>query len=194
MTGHTVNQSQAVGIAVGLLMFSLFSLASIQAGGQNSEIDPLHKCPGTDGGVGDACLAPLSVWNGWTPTEPVCRSVGKKVDAIIEAGGEVKWADLFRNERCARLGLPHGVAAMADVLADENSPFVKCVTRNSFDNRCMDELDRHSFLPPEIKLCSMYRDTLSETSPDEEPLLQYPYKNERCWRRGFTHYEPGQAR
>lgn len=154
--------------------------------------DPFPACMTETGGDGKTCLARQGGWYDWAPSAAACRFVGEKVDAIIAAGGDAKWADLFRNERCARLGLPHGpVAAAAGASFLPDHPHTRCRLRTGLNFLCDEPFGRHGFAPVSEVSCSVqyfiakrYRAGELPYSPDDA------FQNERCWRLGLPHFEP----
>jgi hypothetical protein len=196
MNGRAVNETRTAQVMAACLIAALFTLAPFQARAQAAGTDPFLVCPDADGGEGDDCLAPLPVWYAWVPNKAECRQVGARVDAIIQTGGQAKWTDLFRNERCARLGLPHGpVAAAAGnkvVLASPDppdNPYALC--HYYFGSECDEKLGRHSYYTSGEGLCENRLEYLSkEWSGDGSLSIEYPFQNERCARLGLPHFEP----
>ena len=193
MTGQRPRASHSIKITAGALIVALLCallLAGPPAAAQSVAIvDPFPACM-DETGDGKACLERQGGWYDWAASEAACQFVGDKVDAIIAAGGDAKWADLFRNERCARLGLPHGpVAAAAGVRFDPDHPYRRCLVLLT-DNDCFEILGRHSFMPYtensrlENRIAEDYR---AGEWPDEP---KDSFKNERRWRIGFPHFEP----
>lgn len=198
MNRRAANEYSIARIVAGCLIAALLALAPFQARAQATETDPFLVCPDADGGEGDDCLAPLPVWYAWIPNDAECRQVGAKVDAIVQAGGQAKWTDLFRNERCARLDLPHGLiaatsgnkvvlAAPADPTVPDN-PYARCTYY--FGTECDEELGRHSYYPSTVDVCEHYRDSLSKAFLGDHPMfIDYSFQNERCARLGLPHFE-----
>lgn len=180
------------------LMFTLALFPPAQA--RAAGADPFPACMAETSGDDKTCLARQGDWASWTASEAACRFVGKKVDAIVEAGGQPKWANLFYNERCARLGLPHGpVAAAAGNKATGGTwivldhPYAQCVylDRGNSDN-CDDSMGRHAFYPLRPAICEGFSDDLPDYRREHEKpySLSTSFENERCWRLGYPHFEP----
>lgn len=172
-----------------LFVLALLPPAQTRAAGD----DPFPACMAETGGDGAACLARQGGWYDWAASKTACRFVGERVDAVIAAGGDAKWADLFRNERCARLGLPHGpVAAAAGDRVVPDHPYVQCVTLKAGRSvYCDDSMGRHAYYPYKKASCEHFRDTLPELH--QKPRRPYSpsasFENERCWRLGLPHFE-----
>lgn len=168
----------------------------LHAQAATSEPDPFQQCVADGSGSETACLARLGVTHDWRATEAACRFVEGKTGAIIEAGGQVRWIELFYNERCARLGLPHdATAAAAGAKVDFESPFVQCAGTEKFKNvyQCYELLGRHSFHPRWESFCVLKANWIRKYRTGEYPLSIYgSFQHERCWRLGLDHYKADQ--
>jgi len=150
------------------------------------------------------CLTRLGGLYNWNPTEAACRFVSYKTDAIIDAGGDAKWRDLFYNERCARLGLPHSLtAAEPGAQLIYNAPYWRCMNDIGNAGNCWDILGRHYDYPSlrtspcDHEILTLRRGfDVRPLQPTSTPavfptsrLWFYAFGNERCWRLGLPHYE-----
>ncbi len=196
MTGRRQEIVRFLLIVKHALLYLFLSLGTTPAQSQNAEsVDPFPICMEETGNDDVACLARQGGWYDWRPTKASCRFVGTRVDSIIKAGGQAKWRDLFRNERCARLNFPHGsVAAAAGGKVVPDHPYARCLFRNSgFGSSCDESMGRHSFYPSTTGRCVYHRRALRERQQEqEEPgslSLGDPFENERCWRLGLPHFE-----
>lgn len=148
--------------------------------------DPFPACMAETGGEGTACLERQGNWYSWRVSEAACRFVGARVDAVIAAGGEAKWTDLFRNERCARLGLPHGpVAAVGGTTAVSLSE--QCMV---LSGDCLEFLERHKW--DSYWSCPAMQKSLTKAYRKGAfpSILRDIFFNERCWRLNLPHFEP----
>ncbi len=195
---------------LGLLLFTLLFIAahfaipgiSARAVGQNAT-DPFAQCI-NQGTEPLQCLDKLGDPYSWNPTETACRFVGEKVEAIIAAGGDAKWRDLFYNERCVRLGLPHSRTAAEP--GDNIHPHARdsqCMREIMDASNCWDILGRHSKYPKlgqfaceyEIRALRTRRDALAPLfrprswRMSDSMLWPDAFTNERCWRLGLPHFE-----
>ena len=180
----------------GCALFLICALAAgrpIQAQTATAEQDAFQQCVVNGSGSGTTCLSRLGEKYAWRPTETACRFVAGKVGAIIEAGGQVKWIELFYNERCARLGFPNdATAAAAGAKVDFESPFVQCAGNKKYESHfdCYDLLGRHSVYPRAEIYCAMNADWIRGNRAGEYGLSYYTlFRHERCWRLGLSHYK-----
>lgn len=129
----------------------------------------------------------------WRADPVGCQAVGAKVDAIIQAGGDARFRDLYYNERCARLGMPHsGTAAIDEEGYNPNHPFTECLARPGFiDSYCFEELGRHMLHPRGAGSCGVQRrSTIQLVEEGKLPILwEWLFENERCWRLGMQRYD-----
>lgn len=148
----------------------------------------------------------------WYPRDAEeCEGVGARVDKVISLGGEPKWRDLFKNERCARRGLPHSVEAVnAGERAGPDGPYAKC--DQGFANRyyCDEEFGGYLWYPhgDGNKSCHISTQFVGlqmehfwsrpppelHTGPDwarrKPPIWRSMFRNERCWRLGQKFHAP----
>lgn len=181
-------RGNSLGKNSGAFLFVLCLLLGARTGG--AAPDPFTQCAGQ--GVNEtACLARLGEQFDWRPTEAACRFLSAKTEAIIEAGGDVRYRDLFYNERCARLGLPHGLTAAAGVAVDPDSLYRKCRSWETDIHplECNEELGQH-FSHSTEGGCHLSRISVDDDRKNKEPSTWYSlFGNERCWRLGLPHYE-----
>lgn len=192
MTGNNNNTIGAAAVLFALV--ASIALAAHPASGQatGNPPDPFTRC--VEQGAGEtACLARLGEQFDWRPTEAACRFLEAKTEAIIEAGGDVRYRDLFYNERCVRLGFPYGeTAAKAGVKVTPDSPFEQCRRKeNTLLTDCSEELGQHAQTEWE-SVCYFSRNELREDrTTNELSSWLYLFDNERCWRLGLPHHEKG---
>lgn len=189
MTGRKNSIRKAASACLFAIATTL-SLAAQPAAAQTSDAapDPFTRCVAQ--GVGEpACLARLGEQFDWHPTEAACRFLDGKTEAIITAGGDVRWRDLFYNERCARHGLPYGeTAAKAGDAINPEHPYLQC-TKTLFSAECDEEFGQHS-KHPRKGWCYMGRNDLRDDRKGNELSIWYTlFENERCWRLGLPYYE-----
>lgn len=143
----------------------------------------------------EACLLRLG-YQAWYPFgDAACESVVAPVHAALAADNQIEWENLFRNERCARLRMPHDTTAAeagSITIADmaENTatqPYVSCIKEVKGQDICLERVGRHIWYPLH-QSCHMLDDIL-----EGDPQL-YSWKllffNERCWRLGLPHIRP----
>ena len=161
-----------------------------------AERDPFQQCLADGSSSETECLSRLGETIDWRPTQAACRFVEGKTGAIIEAGGQVRWIELFYNERCARRGLPHdATAAAAGAKVDFESPFVQCAGDEKYSHpiQCYELLGRHSFHPRWKSFCVVTAGWIRRFRSGEYPLsLASLFEHERCWRLGLPRYEADQ--
>lgn len=180
-----------------LFILALLPPAQVQAAGAN----PFQACMTETDNDYRTCLARQGDWANWSASEAACRFIGIRVDAIVVAGGQAKWMNLFYNERCARLGLPHGpvAAAAGDKVTGGtwvvfDHPYSKCVYLDAGDRTdCNDSMGRHAYYPVRMAVCEGLRGYLLRDHQEQKQsreMLSNPFENERCWRLGYPHFEP----
>lgn len=155
--------------------------------------DPFLQCVAEGSDSETACLSRLGDRFGWLPTQAACRFIANKTGAIIAAGGQVEWIELFYNERCARLEFPHdATAAAAGARLDFTGPFAQCADNERFSHptECYELLGRHSFHPRWESFCVLKAEWIRRYRSGEYPLSLYGlFQHERCWRLGLAHYQ-----
>lgn len=145
----------------------------------------------------ERCLRKLG-YQSWYPYgDAACESVVARIYAVLAANNQAEWESLFRNERCARLGLTHDTAAakagsITNVEEIENiksMPYVSCEKETKDQEICLDRVGRHTWYPMQYS-CHMLDDIL-----EGDPQL-YSWKllffNERCWRLGLPYIRPSE--
>lgn len=188
MTRHNNNYFGAAAALFALV--ASIALAAHPASAQTASDlpDPFTRC--VEQGAGEtACLARLGEQFDWRPTEAACKFLEAKTEAIIEAGGDVRWRDLFYNERCARFGLSHGrTAAAAGDVVNSDHPYLQC-TKTLFSAECDEELGQHTRHPKE-GWCYIGRNDLRDDRQNKKLSIWYRlFENERCWRLSLPYYE-----
>ncbi len=191
-----------------MLLAALLAVANaMPAGAEMTETDEAGRrafaaCLDGAGNDEEACLKELGYY-AWYPRDAAaCEAVGALVRLAIDNGGQAEWRDLFLNERCARIGMPHdrGAAAAGDTDPDtlESSPegaisrkiFVDCLDGKHWnDEPCFEKVGRHRWYDEDI-YCAITRDIV-EIGAEKRKIQSWKllFENERCHRRGVWHYE-----
>ena len=137
----------------------------------------------------------------WYPRDATeCMGIGERVDKILALGGEPKWRDLFKNERCARRGMPHsGKAVTAGEKAGPNTPWERCATGFSSRTHCREKYGNHLWYPHKKDACGLprrkaeeYMEERRKKPPERRRPIgwRYLFENERCWRLGQEFSQP----
>lgn len=139
-----------------------------------------------------ACLNKLGP-AAWMPEdETVCEAVASRIGAIIEAGGLARYPDLFRNERCARLGRPHNqLAAATGSPYSIDRTFVECYNRNpnGILMDCSDIVGTHKWYPVTDKECPALTRMIAKYETDPlDRSWDILFHNERCRRLRRDYY------
>ena len=153
----------------------------------------------------EACTDKLGRYAWYPHDNAVCEVVATFVHKIITDGAQVEWHDLFFNERCARLHLPHDREAAAagdtDPQTLKSSPegkasrqiFVDCLDGKHWnDEACYEKVGRHRWYDEEI-YCGLTGNIVKLSAKNREiQSWKLLFMNERCHRMGVWHYEPAQ--
>lgn len=137
----------------------------------------------------------------WYPRDAEeCVGIGARVDKIIGLGGEPKWRDLFKNERCTRRGLPYSVEAVtAGQEAGPNTPWERCATGFSSRKHCHEKYGNHLWYPHKNDACAFPKGVVDreaeewrKRSPEKRRPISwwFLFENERCWRLGHEFSQP----
>jgi hypothetical protein len=137
----------------------------------------------------------------WYPRDGVeCAGIGERVDKVLALGGEPKWRDLFKNERCARRGMPHsGKAVTAGEKAGPDTPWERCAMGFSRRTHCHEKYGNHLWYPHKNDACGFPKgvvDSEAEEWRKKSPKRRRPiswwflFENERCWRLGHEFSQP----
>lgn len=132
---------------------------------------------------------------GWMPVDDsMCETVAARIEAIIEAGGLVRDSDLFRNERCARLGRPHHEEAAAVGSPDSTDrSYNDCRKTHPYGPflPCMDDVGYRKWYPSSEKDCPALVQIFTEyPSQKVESSWKLLFNNERCRRLGQVYFVP----
>lgn len=135
-----------------------------------------------------ACLDKMGI-NAWYPRDDTeCVAVAKRINAVFAVGGLPRWPALFRNERCARLGMPHHEdAAAAGTVEFNDRSYIDCYNIDYNQIICGDIHGRHRQSPRSAKDCGAMSATLGRIL--DRSNWESNFANERCWRLGWPHYE-----
>ncbi len=142
----------------------------------------------------DSCLEKLGRYAWYPREEAVCEIIGARVEEVLELGGAPKYRDLFMNERCARLDLPHGkTAAAAGATRIGNENYAICGVEGSSSRlpQCADVVVRHLWYPVSSVYCKST--VMRLRSGERSPIYAYwslLFETERCRRLGGTYYKP----
>ena len=184
------------------LCFAAALLAAVSAGtgparAEMTEADEagmqaFTACLDEAGNDEDACIKKLGRY-GWYPRdEEGCITIGARVEKVLEIGGIPKYSDLFKNERCARLGLPHGQkAAAAGIMGIGNERYTGCGLESiSADYPgCESEAGQHLWYPRKKRDCLFPRIAL-EKDVGAVYFMQWfsLFETERCHRLGKEYF------
>ena len=151
-------------------------------------------CLDETGNDEDACTEKLGRYAWYPHGGATCETVGARVERVIDLEGQVKWRDLFMNERCARLDLPHNqTAAVAEITRIGKVPYFLCGPDDGFagSSSCGNELSRHFWHPWNNSSC---RITMHALMKDVEGISYSSwdslFKTERCHRLGMDYFQP----
>lgn len=139
----------------------------------------------------------------WYPRDAAkCEGIGARVDKVIELGGEPKYQDLYKNERCARLALPHSAdAANIGESVGPDGPYAACETTPPYNESdfCTDELGEYRYFPHKERYCPVSKSGVKKFFGRywKIPLEKRPapewiwfFRNERCWRLDKEFHQP----
>ena len=179
------------------MMLGLGLLAAGAARAEMTEADKegMHvfaACLDENGGDENNCLEKLGRYAWYPRDDATCEAVGARVNEAISGGGHAELRDLFFNERCARLGLPHDTEAAKD----KNSPnlglaYDACLDETHNPLVCDDRLGRHKYYPVVPGMCSAQGKMMFEVyKASWQPLWSSFFENERCRRLGEPYFEP----
>lgn len=142
-------------------------------------------CLDENGGNEQACFTSLGMYAWYPKDEAECVAVAGRIDAVFAVDGLPRWPSLFRNERCARLDMPHHEeAAVAGTREFKDRSYANCYNINYMAYTCDDIHGRHR----------RFRASDRECEAIGQMAFRYPswellFENERCWRLGWPHYE-----
>ncbi len=188
----------ATGLMLGLVLLAAGAARAEMTPADEASMRTFAACLDENGGDEDACVGKLSLYAWYPVDDKVCDTIGVRVEKVIELGGQPKWRDLFRNERCARLGLPHGAgAARAGTRWDQQEPYAQCSELEIDWRDCKEELGRHAWHPYDENDCLRTLRGLRKQEQIMDPNRPYIwfmlFHTERCRRLGFAYFEPGAA-
>ena len=137
----------------------------------------------------------------WYPRDAEeCEGIGARVEKVIALGGEPKWRDLFKNERCARRGLPHSVEAVnAGEKQGPDSQWERCIANFGYRPNCREKYGNHLWYPHKEGTCPREKKFLAREMKEywakrpekrRAPYWYFFFQNERCWRLGREFHEP----
>ena len=137
----------------------------------------------------------------WYPRDAEeCEGIGARVEKVIALGGEPKWRDLFKTERCARLGLPHSDEAVnAGERAGPDGPYARCDAQLLARPLCHEEIGNHLWFPHKQDACALIKRYVSGDMEEfwrrRPEMRNHPYwsqifRNERCWRLDLEFHKP----
>ena len=182
----------ATGLMLGLVLLAAGAARAEMTEADEAGMRAFAACVEAAGGDEGACLGKLGRY-AWYPKDgAVCETVGARVHKAISDGAQAEWQDLFFNERCARVGLPHDrEAAKAGDRLDPDREYGKCMDEIKKPFECDRTLGRHSHHPWADGECEISRQL--ESVYDElgwTPAWQDLFSGERCRRLGMPYFEP----
>lgn len=171
-----------------LLFVSMAMASSESVRRGNLQQTKFIKCLEDTSGNEQACLRKLGIQAWYPGGDADCEAVIKRIDTVLAVGGLPRWPDFFKNERCARLGMPHHAEAVASSAQDYNDrSYLDCYNVDYDYEVCDDIYGRHRRHRPSEEDCAAIADTISEIV--KRPGWEGSFMNERCWRLGLPHYE-----
>lgn len=146
------------------------------------------------GGDEKTCIGKLGRIAWYPHDEAVCEAVGAQVEKVIELDGLPKWRHIYMNERCARMGLPHGAkGATVGARVDPNNPLARCVNAGPWKNFCLDTYGRQGWYPFRDNVCPFNtRGLARQTRDGEKQVWSMLFYNERCRRLSMDYFEAPQ--
>jgi len=143
-------------------------------------------CLEETGGEENICLEKLGLFAWYPGDEAECAEIAERIDAVFAVEGLPRWPALFRNERCARLGMPHNNEAAAAGTAEfDDRSYVDCYNIDYMVYTCDDLYGRHKRFRGSDKECRAIGNMAAK-----HLLWEMVFENERCWRLGMPHGEP----
>jgi hypothetical protein len=153
-------------------------------------------CLDEPGGDEAGCIEELGRYAWYPRDDATCKAVGARVDRIIGLGGDPVWRDLFQNERCARLGMPHGAAGLPIQPGSEAAGvFTACEDKWGW-GICVEMFGRHEYFEVDSK-DSCKSSTYLFNKPNADIEIKWwrrLLKNERCWRLGEAYFDTSTVR
>lgn len=187
MGKHPNLRISAIGIGALLAFTFLYSSSSLPL--EDSRRKSFLACLKERSNDENICLEKLG-YQAWYPREePDCMAVAERIDAVLAVGGLPRWPDLFRNERCARLSMPHHEdAAAAGDRSYVDSLYLSCYNADYNHLVCGDIHGRHKRYPRNADDCDAIGSMLSRGLGVTQ--WETIFENERCWRLGLPHFKP----
>ena len=145
-------------------------------------------CLDESNGDEQVCLEKMGLLAWYPRDETECVAVAARIDAVLAVEGLPRWPTLYRNERCARMGMSHHEeAAVAGTAEFDDRSYVDCYKIDYMaPNVCDDIHGRHRWSGGSDKECKAIGDIAFKSL-----LWEMLFENERCWRLGQPHREPG---
>ena len=184
----------AVGFVLGLALLAAGAARAEMTGADEAGMRAFTACVEEAGGDEDVCVDKLGLYAWFPLRDTACETVGARVEKVIELDGQPKWRDLFRNERCARLGLPHGAgAAKAGVRWNQLDRYAQCSELEIDWRDCKEELGRHAWHPYDENDClTRGLEYQKKNKNPNHPYIWFMlFETERCRRLGFAYFKPG---
>lgn len=161
---------------------------TIGAGPENAKQTMFATCLEESGGDEQVCIDRMGV-HAWYPRDKTeCAAVVQRIDAVLAVKGLPRWPDLFRNERCARLNMPHHEESVTtSVKGYGDRSYLDCYNVDYNHVACDDIHGRHRRHRPSVEDCEAIGSTMSLIL--DRANWESNFANERCWRLGLPHYE-----
>ena len=136
------------------------------------------------------CIEKLGRFAWYPRDDAVCAAVGARVERVIKLDGLPKWRHMYMNERCVRMGLPHGATgAVSGGHVDRDNPLARCVNAVPWKNFCLERYGRQDQYPVRDDVCPRITSGLARQKHDgEKHAWSMLFYNERCRRLGMNHY------
>ena len=138
-------------------LFAAVLLAATMAGAparaemteaDKAEMRTFAECLDEAGDDEAGCIEKLGRLAWYPRDDAACEAVATRIRSALSEGGQAEHKDLFFNERCTRLEMPHHrEAAKAGDAIESTSPYRTCMndTGNAF--QCEKTVARHSAHP-----------------------------------------------
>lgn len=179
----------AISGVLGLPQSGLTGQITFGASPENARQTRFVTCLDENGGDEQVCIEKMGV-HAWYPRDKTeCAAGVRRIDAVLAVKGLPRWPDLFRNERCARLGMPHHEDSVAtSVKGYGDRSYLDCYNVDYNHVACDDIHGRHRRHRPSKDDCEAGGSTMSLILANAN--WEANFENERCWRLGMPHHEP----
>lgn len=148
-------------------------------------------CLDKTGGDEDSCIETLGRYAWYPRDNATCEIIATRVAKILTVGGDPIWSDMFRNERCARLGLFFSEQALPDKATGGSAPLTVDCREARPVSHCREMHGRHLWNPAgDASLCESVADLQERYLPSglSDQWGDW-FRNERCHRLGDSYFD-----